>query len=361
MQITTIIINLILSVLGLVCIHLKTYTKENHIAKAVKQVLIPGAVVGAFISVLVISPVTIVNVFTGMLSGVLCGEILYILYLIAKSTWKDERAISYYDDGTPVKYFITGDKHRNFQYVKDFCRDVNTRRKDVLIILGDTGFNYYEDVRDDKLKKEIANLNITLFCLHGNKENRPQNIGTYGIRNFCGGKVYYEPKYPNIYFAIDGEVYTFEGRKYMVVGGAHSVDKMRCLKEDEPFWEDEMPDNTIKAKVEEKLALENNSIYGMMTHTCPIDYLPTEMFMSTRQNAAIKRKPKKSKSKKFFKPDIDRSTEEWLGRLEKQLNYKVWYCGHYHIDKQIDKVNMMCHEIRPLHIDSSREEDELFE
>ena len=86
-----------------------------------------------------------------------------------------------------------------------------------------------------------------------------------------------------------------------------------------------------------------------MTHTCPIDYLPTEMFMSTRQNAEIRRKPRKAKSKKIFELDIDRSTEEWLGKLERKLNYEVWYCGHYHVDKQIDKVNMMCHEIRPLH------------
>lgn len=350
MQTAIIIINLILSVIGLVCIHLKTYTKQKHIFNAVKQVILPGAAVGALTSALVIVPITIANILTGLLLGVLCGEILYILYLIAKSTWKEEKVISYYDDGTPVKYFITGDKHRNFQYVKNFCRDINTRRKDVLIILGDTGFNYYEDVRDDKLKSEISNLNITLFCLHGNKENRPQNVGTYGIRSFCGGKVYYEPRYPNIYFAIDGEIYTFEGKKYMVVGGAHSVDKMRCLEGDMPFWEDEIPDNTIKAKVEEKLSHEHNKIYGMMTHTCPIDYLPTEMFMSTRQNAAIKRKPRKAKSKKLFKPDIDRTTEEWLGKLERQLDYKVWYCGHYHIDKQIDKINMMYHEIRPLHM-----------
>ena len=120
---------------------------------------------------------------------------------------------------------------------------MNTRRKDVLIILGDAGFNYYGDKRDDKLKAEISSLNITLFCLHGNKENRPQNVGTYGIRSFCGGKVYYEPKYPNIFFAIDGEIYNFEGKKYMVAGGAHSVDKMRCLEEGKPFWEDEMPDD----------------------------------------------------------------------------------------------------------------------
>lgn len=227
---------------------------------------------------------------------------------------------------------------------------MNTRRKDVLIILGDAGFNYYDDKRDDELKKEISALNITLFCLHGNKENRPQNVGTYGIRSFYGGKVYYEPKYPNIYFAIDGEIYTFEGKKYMVVGGAHSVDKMRCLEEGTPFWYDEMPNDSVKATVEQKLRNEENKIYGMMTHTCPIDYLPTEMFMSTRQNASIKRTSRKAKSKKLFKPDIDRSTEIWLGEIEKKLDYEVWFCGHYHIDKQIDKVQMMCHDIRPLHM-----------
>ena len=248
------------------------------------------------------------------------------------------------------KYFITGDKHREFKSVKKFCRDMKTEKEDVLIILGDAGLNYYGDKRDIKLKKQINALNITLFCIHGNKENRPQNVGTYGIRSFCGGKVYYEPKYPNIYFGIDGEVYTFEDRKYMVVGGAHSVDKIRCLQEGRPFWHDEMPDDTVKTKVEEKLLLEDNKIFGMLTHTCPIEYLPTEMFVSTRQKANLKRNLKSVKAKTVFKPDIDRSTEEWLGKLEKQLDYEVWYCGHYHTDKQIDKITMMFKEITPLHL-----------
>ena len=225
---------------------------------------------------------------------------VFILVCICRNRSNKEKSATYYDDGSPPKFFITGDKHRNFKYVKNFCRDMNTRRKDVIIILGDSGFNYYEDERDNKLKSEISNLNITLFCIHGNKEKRPQNIGTYGIRSFCGGKVYYEPKYPNIYFAIDGEIYNFEGKKYMVVGGAHSVDKMRCLEQHKPFWEDEMPDDTIKAKVEQKLSAEGNKIYGMMTHTCPIEYLPTEMFVSTRQNADIKRKPKNLNQKIFL-------------------------------------------------------------
>lgn len=284
--------------------------------------------------------IIVINTFLiGIILGCLCW-----------GAYREEKPPAYYYDGTTPRFFITGDKHRQFKKVKRFCRDMKTRKNDVLIILGDAGFNYYEDSRDDKLKKEISNLNITLFCLHGNKENRPQNIDTYGMQSFCGGKVYYEPKYPNIFFAIDGEVYTFEGKKYLVVGGAHSVDRNRCLEEDLPFWEDEMPDKRIKSIVEKRLAAEGNHIYGMMTHTCPIQYLPTEMFMSTRQKAEAKRKPRTSKKRRGFKPDIDRSTEEWLGTLENRLDYEIWYCGHYHIDKQIDKVKMMCHEIRPLHM-----------
>ena len=284
-----------------------------------------------------------------MLLGVVFGGGLAFWGHAQMSKCSDKTTAFNYDDGTPARFYITGDKHRYFDRVKDFCRVIQTRRKDVLIVLGDAGFNYFDDKRDDELKREISKLNITLFCLHGNKENRPHNEGTYGVRSFCGGKVYYEPKYPNIYFAIDGEIYIFEGKKYMVVGGAHSVDKQRCLEEGLPYWDDEMPDTETKTLVEANLEKCGNDIYGMLTHTCPIDYLPTEMFMSTRQNAAIKRKPRKAKSKKLFKPDIDRSTEIWLGELEKKIDYKIWFCGHYHIDKQIDKIHMMHKEIRPLH------------
>lgn len=252
------------------------------------------------------------------------------------------------DDGRSLRFFITGDKHRDFSSVRKFCRRMRTRYQDVLIVLGDAGFNYHGDRRDDRLKARVSRWHITLFCLHGNKENRPENVGTYGVRSFCGGRVYYEPRYPNILFAMDGELYDFAGAQYLAVGGAHSVDKLRCLEEGLPFWEDEMPNRDTKVRVEQQLAAANNRVFGMLTHTCPIQYLPREVFVSTRQNAEIRQKLQKAKSKKFFAPDIDRSTEEWLGELEQRLDYQVWYCGHYHVDKQLDKVCMLHHEIRPL-------------
>lgn len=343
-----IIIGIILNVLCIVSI--KTLLKDkNDITWKSYLKYMSGPLMGIAVSLL-LPPISASIVSLLALMGGALGALLYLFFLVIKQVYGKDTVISYYDDGSPPKFFITGDKHRHFDKVKKFCREMNTRRKDVLIILGDTGFNYYDDKRDDELKREISALSITLFCLHGNKENRPENVGTYGVRSFFGGKVYYEPKYPNIYFAIDGEIYTFEGRKYMVVGGAHSVDKTRCLERGDPFWYDEMPDDAVKKTVERHLHRESNQIYGMMTHTCPIDYLPTEMFMSTRQNATIKKRPRKTKSKKLFKPDIDRSTEIWLGNLEKKIDYQIWFCGHYHIDKQIDKIQMLCHDIRPLHM-----------
>lgn len=262
---------------------------------------------------------------------------------------KEKNIANYYYNYQPARFFITGDKHRNFDSVKQFCDDMCTTRSDVLIVLGDAGFNYYDDQRDDELKEEISSLNLILFCLQGNKECRPENVGTYGIKNFCGGKVYYEPKYPTILFAIDGEIYTFEGKKYMVVGGAHSVDKNKCLQRNLPYWFDETPSEETKRKVEERLSKENNKIYGMLTHTCPIDYMPTEVFLSTMQNALSRRNPNNDKSAKPFKADIDRSTEIWLGELKDKLEFEVWFCGHYHVDKKLDNIFMLYNEIRPLH------------
>ena len=167
--------------------------------------------------------------------------------------------------------------------------------------------------------------------------------------------MYFEPRYPNIFFAKDGETYQFNGKDFMVVGGAHSVDKLRCLEENLPFFEDEMPSDKVKSLVERRLAERGNQIYGLLTHTCPISCLPTEMFVSTKR-AVDDQKPAKSKwqekkrekkAKKRYPLDIDRSTEEWLETLMTKIDFSEWYCGHYHIDKELYDIRMMYKDILP--------------
>ena len=38
---------------------------------------------------------------------------------------------------------------------------------------------------------------------------------------------------------------------------------------------------------------------------------------------------------------VDKSTEVWLDGIEDRLEYKKWYCGHYHTEKKIDKLEIM--------------------
>ena len=45
---------------------------------------------------------------------------------------------------------------------------------------------------------------------------------------------------------------------------------------------------------------------------------------------------------------VDHSTEEWLDKIEDQLDYKDWFCGHWHIDKRIDKMHFMMRSVEAL-------------
>ena len=261
---------------------------------------------------------------------------------------KQMKKMAAQEDNGPEKYYITGDKHRSFKDLIHFCRKNNLREKDVIIILGDSGFNYYGDERDIALKDKLSKARITLFCLYGNREKRPENIETYGVRNFCGGKVYYEPKYPRLLFAIDGEIYNFGGKEYVCVGGAHSVNSEQCIAEGLPYYPNEQPSEDIKEKVECVLGDRNNSIYGFLTHTCPISVIPKEMFLSV----------KKENDSETNELNIDRSTEMWLEALRKRVSYTKWYCGHYHIDKEIEDVTMVYKKFIPLGLEERGDADE---
>ena len=220
--------------------------------------------------------------------------------------------------------YLTGDTHGDFRRIKQFCFKVTPTLDDTLIILGDASFNYYANYRDEKAKIYASKLPITFFCTHGNHERRPTTIPTYIEKEYHGGTVWFEEAYPNILFAKDGEIYDFDGKKCIVIGGAYSVDKFYRLTMGWSWFSDEQPSPEIKRQVEEQLASVDYKVDVVLSHTCPVKYEPVETFM-----------PNIDQSK------VDRSTEIWLGEIESKLTYKKWYCGHYHIAKKIDKLQFM--------------------
>lgn len=220
--------------------------------------------------------------------------------------------------------YLTGDTHGDFRRIKQFCFKVEPSLDDTLIILGDAGFNYYGNYRDRNAKIFASKLPIVLFCIHGNHEMRPTSVPTYKEKLYRGGTVWYEGEYPNILFAKDGEIYDFDGRKCIVIGGAYSVDKFYRLAMGWHWFPDEQPSPEIKRRVEEQLASVHYMVDAVLSHTCPVKYEPVETFM-----------PNIDQSK------VDKSTESWLGEIESKLTYEKWYCGHYHIAKKIDKLQFM--------------------
>ena len=87
-----------------------------------------------------------------------------------------------------MHFYITGDTHRDFDRIEEFCEENGTTVDDVMIILGDAGINYYCGGTDRDVKARLSRLNITLFCVHGNHEERPWLATTM---NWFGTKVSY--------------------------------------------------------------------------------------------------------------------------------------------------------------------------
>ncbi|MBR6617379.1 MAG: metallophosphoesterase [Oscillospiraceae bacterium] len=225
--------------------------------------------------------------------------------------------------------YITGDTHGNFCRIKSFCMNHPTTTEDVMIILGDAGINYYGGAKDSKLKHKLSKLPLTLFCIHGNHEMRPHTIPSYEKREWNGGMVWYEKQYPNILFAIDGEIYNLGGRKCIAIGGAYSVDKEWRILRGYGWWDNEQPSEEIKKKVESVLSEKKVDI--ILSHTCPLKYEPVEVFLPFINQSMV-----------------DKTTEQWLDKIEETTEYAKWYCGHYHTTKKIDKLQFMFEDIEEM-------------
>ncbi len=230
-----------------------------------------------------------------------------------------------------MSIYITGDTHRYFDKVYYTCVEYATTPDDIMIILGDAGINYYLGESDEVLKEELRDYPITMFMIHGNHEERPSEIDSYEIKRWHGGLVYYEEEYPNLLFAIDGEIYDFDGRTTVAIGGAYSVDKYARLRSGEPWFDTEQPSKEIKAYVERRLDKANWRVDFVLSHTCPKKYEPTHAFIPDLDQSTV-----------------DKSTEEWLDTIEERLDYDRWYCGHYHIDDEICAVRFMYDDVEEL-------------
>lgn len=241
--------------------------------------------------------------------------------------------------------YMTGDIHGDMWRIArlyNFCDANETTTNDWLICLGDVGLNYYgpKNKKEITLKKEMAGLPINLFCIHGNHERRPSEDTGYQLvwvrTGNIQGIMWWNPEYPNQYFAQDGYYYkiiTSERElNALVCGGAYSVDKWYRLENGWHWFADEQP-----TEAEKKLTMMaaedamNVPVDIMLTHTCPTRFTPVEMFMTGIDQSKV-----------------DKSTEEFLDKVYETFpadQKPMWYFGHFHGDKYTDDYVMLFNDI----------------
>ena len=147
-----------------------------------------------------------------------------------------------------------------------------------------------------------------------------------------GGKVFIEEEFPNLIFAKNGETYSIDGKKVLVIGGAYSVDKNYRIIYGYQWFKDEQLSENEKETILNKY--KGKEVDIILSHTCPRKYEPTEVFMSGIDQSKV-----------------DKSMEDFLDKIEENVKYSKWYCGHYHTEKKIDKLEFMFGRIKVLNKD----------
>lgn len=164
------------------------------------------------------------------------------------------------------------------------------------------------------MKEQLSKYNFKFFCIHGNHEERPENIFSYHELEMFDGQVFFEDKYLNLIFAKNGELYNFNGKSVLVIGGAYSIDKDYRTSKGYPWFEKEQLSEVERKSILEKYTGKHIDI--ILSHTCQFKYEPKESFkLSLPQEL------------------VDKSMEKFLDDVEEKLDYDKWHCGHYHIEK----------------------------
>lgn len=212
--------------------------------------------------------------------------------------------------------YITGDTHRDFNRIYKFYNDDNIKENDTLIIAGDFG-GIWADILDDFVLDDLSKLPFNILFIDGNHENF-NLLNSYDEIDYCGGRAH--KIRDNIYHLMRGYIFTIEDKNIFVFGGADSVDKEYRI-EYISWWREEMPNKEEMDRGLDILEERDCDIDYVITHDCP---------------SAICRH-----MSKIITEDEDTFEVNVLNKYLDEVNdetpeRKVWYFGHYHIDRAVE-------------------------
>lgn len=157
---------------------------------------------------------------------------------------------------TPRRVAIAGDWHANTDYGVTAIAHARHRNADVMIHLGDFGFNFADDYLD-ALEYALAEHHLILGFVDGNHENfdwlLSQPVAADGLRYLRHHVVH----------LLRGFRWQWGHARYLAVGGAHSIDSF--LRTPHTTW---WPQETITPEQAQSIGAGGRADV-MFCHDCP--------------------------------------------------------------------------------------------
>lgn len=218
--------------------------------------------------------------------------------------------------------YVTGDTHQNINIKKltiDFFPEQKFMTKnDYVIICGDFGCVWNGSNSDKYWQRWFDNKNFTTLFVDGNHENF-NLIKQYPISEWNGGKVQFIT--PSIIHLMRGEIYNIDGYSFFAMGGASSHD-IEFRTENISWWKDELPNDKEYENAFKNLEKHNNKIDFIISHCC-----------SDNVQNMINSNYVHDKLTNFFRI------------IDETVEFKKWYFGHYHIDKDFGKYRCLFEDV----------------
>jgi predicted phosphodiesterase len=228
--------------------------------------------------------------------------------------------------------YITGDIHGTWDEREQFIRSLS--KEDILIVLGDWGWCW----TSEHLKRYLKNNPECIqLWIDGNHEGY-NVIDTFPIVKIYGGRAHKIAD--NIYHLIRGEMYEIEGKKFLVFGGALSIDK-HWRTPYVSWWPQEQPTMSDYSNAIENLKKNNWKFDYLLTHTADTELVQTVLGTTDTVNDSTERMI--SQLKYEIKENEGSFKKHFFGHLHQfwkgvSDDYE-WYCLYTQIyDLAFDKV-----------------------
>lgn len=216
-----------------------------------------------------------------------------------------------------MSIYITGDIHGYPIRLTDenlSDRGATLIKDDKLIVCGDFGLPWYNDVQDLQCLEWLSQKHFEILFVDGNHENFDL-LNAFPVEVRYGGKVH--KLRDNIYHLMRGEVYQIEGKTFFAFGGATSFDKY-MREEHVSWWAEEVYDKDELFNAISNLIRVGYKVDYVITHTAPKRFLNNlDVHLQGAESCPV---------------------AKLLGDLSNKISWKKWYFGHFHTDVDINEV-----------------------